>query len=162
MKPEISDTIPADAAQIAFLLRDAFQGEEEVDLMARLRKSKYELVELCARQNGDIIGHICLTEMISPRKWGALAPLSVAPNHQKKGTGSALIFEAINRAKLRGWKALVVLGDPNYYSRFGFSVERAQGYTSPYPILYTGILLLGKYYPPVQGIFTYPAEFEGV
>lgn len=162
MTTVISDFNPADTTQIAFLLREAFEGNEEADLMVRLRTPSLNPIELCARQGVDVIGHICLTEMISPKKWGALAPLSVAPKHQGKGVGSALITEAVRRARSRGWGALVVLGDPKYYGRFGFSTEMAQGYTSPYPILYTGILPLGKPQPPVQGTLTYPTEFEGV
>lgn len=162
MRPVLSNMAPADTAQIESLLCDAFGGRDEVDLMARLRNPELKIIEICAHHGTELVGHIFLSEMILPKKWGALAPLSVASAHQKKGVGTTLVEEAIRRAKAHGWEALVVLGDPKYYGRFGFSTERAEGFTSPYPIKFTGILPFENVKMPVNGVLIYPSEFEGV
>jgi putative acetyltransferase len=46
--------------------------------------------------------------------------------------GSRLIQGALRRAKASGWAAIFVLGSPRYYQRFGFDVEAAKGFSSPY------------------------------
>jgi putative acetyltransferase len=48
------------------------------------------------------------------------------------GVGSRLVHEAIDRAKVKGWEAIFVLGSPNCYERFGFDVAAAKGFSSPY------------------------------
>ena len=51
----------------------------------------------------------------------ALAPVAVLPLFQRKGIGSELIHAGIERCKERRMAAVIVLGDPRYYGRFGFT-----------------------------------------
>lgn len=82
------------------------------------------LVSLIAEDHGAILGHI----MFSPvslfghpalRIMG-LAPMAVAPEHQRKGIGSSLVRAGLNQCKQLGFGAVVVLGHPAYDPRFGF------------------------------------------
>jgi len=62
-----------------------------------------------------------------------LGPLAVDPDHEGKGIGSALMRGAIMEAKKRGHGAILLVGDPSYYERFGFFAEKARHLVMPGP-----------------------------
>jgi putative acetyltransferase len=62
----------------------------------------------------------------------ALAPLAVAPARQRRGIGSALVRRGLDVCRERGRAAVIVLGHPSYYPRFGFSAALARGFRAPY------------------------------
>ena len=70
--------------------------------------------------------------MRSPEGALGLAPVSVRPDLHGNGIGGALIREGLDEARKRGFKAVFVLGDPPYYTRFGFAPELARGYATPF------------------------------
>lgn len=158
---EISMATDAEYTQIDQLLRAAFNGPDEAGLVKRLRSQSADLIELIAKSGGQVVGHICLSRLDEPAEWGALAPLSVAANFRRIGIGASLVCEAIRQAEAARWPALVVLGDPSYYNRFGFDVEKATGFTSLYPIKYTGILELSAFKEDKNKRITYSAAFAG-
>ncbi len=86
-------------------------------------------LSLVAELNGRIVGHVLLTR-VPLRKHGAekhvlaLGPMSVVPSQSHRGIGSELINASINLAKDKGYGAIVVLGHPEYYKRFGFVQAR--------------------------------------
>lgn len=135
---EIIRTVsPADAEAIAALNRAAFGGEEEVGIVARLRSDGLVAVELVAEQGGVIVGHILLSwlpTMMDGRtvKALALAPMAVRPGLQKQGIGGRLIAAALLEARAEGAEAVIVLGHPDYYPRFGFSAALARNLVSPF------------------------------
>ena len=57
----------------------------------------------------------------------AVAPLAVAPSHQGRGIGSALMAELLRRAEVAAWPLVVLLGSPQYYGRFGFEASGPRG-----------------------------------
>jgi putative acetyltransferase len=63
-----------------------------------------------------------------------LAPMAVRPDWQKKGVGSRLVEEGLKRCKQSGYGAVVVLGHPDYYPRFGFSPSVNYGIESEYDV----------------------------
>lgn len=76
-----------------------------------------------AESEEKVIGHIAFTNISIDEKavsWMGLAPVSVLPNHQGEGVGSALIIEGLERIRKSGMNGCVVLGEPEYYNRFGF------------------------------------------
>ncbi|MGZ8361809.1 MAG: GNAT family N-acetyltransferase, partial [Allosphingosinicella sp.] len=123
---------PADRAAIAALVEHAFGQPDEARLIARLRADGDLVLSLVADDGGTILGHVALSLMAAPFRALGLAPVAVAPGHQRQGIAAALIREALDRARADGWGGVFVLGDPAYYRRFGFSPDLASGFDSPY------------------------------
>ena len=123
VRPETAEDIRAiDVVHIS-----AFGGEAEAQLVSALRESRTYNRELSqvAELGGRIVGHVLLTR-VPLRKDGeekhvlALGPMSVVPSQSHRGIGSELINASITLAKEKGYGAIVVLGHPEYYKRFGF------------------------------------------
>lgn len=121
--------MPRDQAAIQRVTSEAFAHSEfghngEAELVDRLRKNCERVVSLVALAEGEIVGHVLFTpaEIRTAERhgqgWG-LGPLSVLPDRQKTGIGSALVREGFARLAADG-EFVVVLGHPEYYPRFGF------------------------------------------
>lgn len=124
---------PADHAAIRAIVVDAFGGEQEADLVDGLRRDGALTVSLVAEVDGRIVGHVALSRLKSPPRALALAPVAVVTDRQRQGVGSALVREAIKRATAaEDADVIFVLGEPAYYSRFGFAPETALPFPSPY------------------------------
>jgi lincosamide nucleotidyltransferase A/C/D/E len=126
-----SETIN-DQDAIREIHRLAFGGPAEAKLVEDLRQSGDAVISLVAERDSRIIGHVLFSKLKAPMKALGLAPVAVHPSFQKQGVGLALIREGLDQAKEDGWTCVFVLGDPAYYGRFGFRVEAAKGYSSPY------------------------------
>ena len=122
----------ADADGVHSLLRDAFENLAEADLVQSLRQDGDMALEMVAELEGRIVGHIAYSQVEAPVWALALAPLSVAPPCQKRGIGGELVRQSLKHCLSKGWEAVFVLGDPQYYQRFGFSVAKAKTFNSPY------------------------------
>lgn len=133
-KFEIRPETKTDYAEIYTLIKTAFEtakvkdGDEQ-EYAANLRKtSKYiQGLSLVAEQDRQLIGHVMFTELeisqtlgINKIKALLIAPLSVKLEYRNCGIGSALVEEGFRLAKLRGYTAVFLCGDPEYYKRFGF------------------------------------------
>ena len=86
---------------------------------------------------GGIVGHIAFSRLTVDGpgpdvRAVALAPLAVAPGRQRAGIGGALVRRGLDELRAQGEELALVLGDPGYYGRFGFSAEAAQGLAMPY------------------------------
>ncbi len=125
-------TSPTDSAQVYKLVSAAFGDSAEADLVTALQDDGDIKISYVAVRNQAIIGHIVLSKMIGSVRALALAPVSVLPDHQKQGIGSALIITALEHAKRDNWDAVFLLGHTAYYPRFGFSAKTAKPFTSPY------------------------------
>ena len=126
---------PGDDEAIFALTRAAFHDAphadgDEAELVERLRGSGDLALSLVALNNDEaIIGHIafspCTVETgegaSKPGEWFQLAPVSVIPLRQKTGIGSQLIEAGLEDMRARGALGIPLVGDPDYYSRFGFS-----------------------------------------
>jgi putative acetyltransferase len=117
----------------AFKTVKVSNGDEQ-NYVGRLRASEGYIAELAlvAEENSEIIGHIMLTKTYvltgNERFEGLiLAPLCVALSDRRCGVGSALVCEGLRLAKGLGFTAVFVVGDPAYYSRFGFRSSRQFG-----------------------------------
>jgi len=117
----------SDTQAIAVVNKSAFGGEAEAQLVAVVRESKSFIPELSlVAEVGDrIAGHILLFHAHLDRQGKqagvlALAPMSVVPSQSHRGIGSTLLEAALAKAAGLGHKAVVVIGHPDYYRRFGF------------------------------------------
>ncbi len=115
------------------LTREAFwnlykPGCDEHLVLHQLRKSSSYVEELdfVALNEGEIIGHIITTkaqvrgQQNKVHEVLCVGPVSVSPSLQGKGIGSKLIHHSIAEARIMGFKAMILFGDPAYYHRFGF------------------------------------------
>lgn len=132
MTTEIRAERPADKAAVRAVVKAAFGRDDEADLVDALRGDNDIALALVAEDGGTMTGHIVLSRLLAPARALALAPVSVLPAHQGRGIGSALIREALRLARQAGWQSVFLLGEPAYYSRFGFRRELAAGFASPY------------------------------
>ena len=125
---------PVDHAAIDAVLRAAFGRADEGDLVGRLRADEDVMFELVAEEAGEIVGHILLSRLWVDRRelYAALAPLAVHPGRQKGGLGSALVRASLETAREFGCHGVLVLGDPAYYGRFGFSADAAREVSAAY------------------------------
>jgi putative acetyltransferase len=155
----VRDEQVADRAAIHEVVRAAFGRQGEADLVDSLREEGSVAIALVALDEEEIVGHILLSKMEAPFAALGLAPLAVRPDRQRSGVGSRLVGAAIERAKKAAWQAVFVLGDPEYYRRFGFDVSLASGFRSPYAGPHFMVLALKGELPVSAGAITYARPF---
>lgn len=113
----------ADVTRAAFTNHPISQNTEEFIINA-LRKAKVLTISLVAEDAGKIVGHIAFSPVeISDGSngWYGLGPVSVLPELQRKGIGKALMQAGIARLQSLGAVGCILVGDPGYYQRFGFT-----------------------------------------
>ncbi len=133
----IRPATPRDFPAIHALVRHAFGQADEADLVERLRADGDALVELVAASDIAIQGHILYSPLKIERDGetlaaAALAPVSVLPACQRSGMGKALIEAGNARCADLGLAAIIVLGHPGYYPRFGFDAALAAPLAAPF------------------------------
>jgi putative acetyltransferase len=123
-----------DQAAIREVVAAAFHKADEADLVERLRAAGDVMFELVEEEDGEIVGHILYSRLWadSLNLYAALAPLAVRPDRQRDGVGKRLTAASLDTAREFGAHAVIVLGHPDYYPKFGFSPEAAQKVKSPY------------------------------
>jgi putative acetyltransferase len=122
---EIRPEEAGDHAAVRHVNEDAFGRPDEADLVDRLRAQADPYLGLVAVEGGEVVGHIAFSPVtLEPpgREIAALglAPMAVLPAHQRAGVGTALVRGGLAAARRAGFDAVVVLGHPAYYPRFGF------------------------------------------
>jgi putative acetyltransferase len=128
---------PRDREAIRLVEEQAFGQRAEAGLVDALVGDGDTVLELVAVDEGQVVGHILFSRLHvqnGAKKFAAvaLAPLAVEPTFHGTGIGGALVREAHVRLKRAGEKLSVVLGDPAYYGRFGYSHARAEKFDSEY------------------------------
>lgn len=128
---------PRDRAAIRLVEEHAFGQNTEAGLVDALVAGNDVVLELVAEEEGAVVGHILFSRLYVQNGAEAfpavaLAPLAVEPSFHGTGIGGALIREAHVRLKEAGETLSIVLGDPVYYGRFGYSHGRAAGFASDY------------------------------
>lgn len=161
----IREREPADDEAIRRLNDLVFGGPFEGKLIDELRDAFIDAVELVAVEDDTIVGHIlfsALTTMVDDDAVPtlSLAPMCVHPDQQRSGIGSALVEVGLELARRREWQAVVVLGHPDYYPRFGFSAELASGLDSPFEgESFMALELVPGALDGDDGLVVYPAAF---
>jgi putative acetyltransferase len=111
-------------------------GDEEVDIVrgSWATGAPEERIELVADVDGAVAGHVLAVPGRVDGRAAAVAgvaPVCVAPGHQGRGVGTALMGELVQRATDRRWPLLVLLGEPAFYGRFGFEPAGPLGLIYP-------------------------------
>lgn len=134
----ISAERPDDIDAVHRLNASAFDTRAEADLVDALRARARPVVSLVAKEADMVVGHIMFSPVSlsgarAPRIMG-LAPMAVAAAYRGRGVGSALVVEGLARCRQLGFGAVVVLGHPGYYPRFGFVNASRFGISSEYDV----------------------------
>ncbi|MDM9623486.1 N-acetyltransferase [Rhizobium sp. S96] len=158
----IRDEHKTELSEISRIVAEAFGGTDESLLIERLREDGDAVVSLVAVIGDAIAGHVMLSPMTAPFDALGLAPLSVRPEYQKQGAGTALVRAAITRAREMGASAIFVLGDPEYYGRFGFRADLATGFSSPYAGRHFMVLPLASALESTLGQVDYAPAFSSL
>lgn len=129
--PEITirDETPADYAEITAVTEAAFNtldisSHTEQFIVQTLRKAGALTISLVAVVDGRLVGHIAFSPIAisdGTPGWYGLGPVSVLPELQKMGVGSALIRAGLDRLKSIGARGCCLVGHPGYYIKFGFA-----------------------------------------
>ncbi|WET78429.1 N-acetyltransferase [Amycolatopsis sp. QT-25] len=163
--------IPADRAAIHAVHLAAFAKHSVSVVEARLVDELREdgaligALSIVAEREGKVVGHVCC----SPAQLGSdeksavgLGPLGVLPEYHASGIGSALVHAVLGAADALGYGAVVLLGDPAYYARFGFVLAAQHGITPPVAewAPHFQVRTLRAYRPDLQGEFRYSPAFD--
>ncbi len=154
-----------DAQPIRDLLQACFPGFAEADLVEKLRRDGDLVLSLVAEDEGVVIGYIAFSRLLVETEDGripavALAPLAVYTEYQSQGVATRLVREGHACVAAIGEKLSVVLGEPHYYGRFGYSPHRASAFTSEYQSPYLMAISFGA--APWEGRLVYPAAFDAL
>lgn len=143
--------------EAAFETHPISQHTEQFIVLA-LRAAKVLTLSLVAEVEGKVVGHIAFSPVTisdGSTGWFGLGPISVLPERQRRGIGKALMQEGLSLLEGMGAKGCVLVGDPNYYERFGFR-NRPE-------LVYEGIpqeyFLALPFDSPAQGTVTFHEAF---
>jgi putative acetyltransferase len=145
----------------------AADGSLEANLVDELRADGDLVPALClvAESEGVVVGHVAMSRAFlddRPAPLVALGPLGVLPEQQGTGVGSALMHATIAAADALGERAIILLGHPTYYPRFGFGPAVDHGITPPqdWGPAYFMVRRLGAWGDGLTGAFRYAPAFE--
>lgn len=128
---------PDDHDAVRAVVSAAFGEDSVAELLDALRTSPAWLdLSWVAEDEAGVVGHVSLTRawVDDPRALVdvlVLSPLSVRPDHQRAGVGTALVTEALARAAELDEPLVFLEGDPGYYSRLGFVAAGPLGFSAP-------------------------------
>ena len=123
---------PADIPSIRAVNERAFGQPDEAALVDAVRARGERRISLVAVAGERVAGHILFTPVTIQGPDRAceavgLAPLAVDPDLQRRGIGSRLVAQGLDRCRALEYRIAVVLGHPAFYPRFGFVPARLHG-----------------------------------
>ena len=137
----------------------AYSDGSEVGIVEALRRDGDLTLSLVAEDAERIVGHIAISPVTisdGSEGWYGLGPISVLPACQRSGIGHRLMQRAIADMREREARGIVLLGDPAYYSRFGFEHDPKLAYPGPPPEYFQRLVLAGD---APEGIVSYARGF---
>lgn len=160
----ISAETPDDIDAIFALTQQAFQDhphsqQTEGYIIDALRAGGALTLSLVAREDGRVVGHIAFSPVSvsdGAADWYALGPVAVLPAEQGRGIGKALIEAGLAALKAQGATGCVVVGEPAYYTRFGFARMPALTYPGVPPQYF----MAQVFTRPAAGEVTHHAGFS--
>ncbi|MFW9893917.1 MAG: GNAT family N-acetyltransferase [Candidatus Thorarchaeota archaeon] len=124
----IRNEVASDIEAISDVTKTAFENHPysnntEQFIINALRGANALAISLVAELEEKVVGHIAFSPVTfsdGSENWYGLGPISVLPDYQKQGIGTKLVNKGLSLLKALGAKGCVLVGDPNYYERFGF------------------------------------------
>lgn len=158
---DIREEMRSDRAAIHRLHVRAFGRPDEAGLVDRLRADGDTVISLVGHVDGELAGHVLFSRMDAPVPALGLAPVSVDLHHRRQGLAARLIHTGIGCARRQGWAGIFVLGEPDYYARFGFSRAAAEAFSCAYTGEYFMALALSARFPR-RGHVAYAPAFSAL
>jgi putative acetyltransferase len=158
-----ADVSAIEAVTISAFLHAPHMSHTEHFIVNALRKAGQLTISLVADAAGTVIGHVAISPVsISDGvpDWYGLGPISVAPEFQRRGVGSRLMREALRVLRENGASGCVLLGEPGYYSRFGFQVDPNLNLPGVPPEYFQAISFGASRIPRPGGIVSYHLSFN--
>jgi putative acetyltransferase len=159
---------PEDTAAVRRVHQAAFPTAAEADLVDRLRKGGKAAVSLVAVDAGQIVGHVVFSPVtfdppLAVTAFG-LAPMAVLADHWKHGVGRRLVQNGLAECHARGACLVVVLGEPDYYERFGFERASRHGLRNEFGAedAFMVYMLEAGAHPPPGTLVKYAPEFAAL
>ena len=164
LTPTIRRETAEDIPGIYAVVRAAFARPGEADLVEALRRADALTVSAVAVVGSCIVGHVAFSPVtIDHHSALALAPVAVEPASQRQGIGAALIRWGLDECRRLGHDVVIVLGEPAYYCRFGFTPASQFGIVCPFPVPSEAFMVL-ELSPGAaaarRGVVRYRPEFE--
>jgi putative acetyltransferase len=157
---KIRQETAADGAAIRALLEESFPTDAESRLVERLRNEEDAVIALIAEVDGAVAAYAMFSRMTAPFQAVGLGPVATDGKARKKGLANALIREGLDRARVDGWDACFVLGNPRFYGRFGFRADLAAGFSCVYAgPSFMAIALQSAGLPVAKGRVAYAEAF---
>jgi putative acetyltransferase len=149
---------PRDRAAVRVLNEGAFEGSTEADLVEALHREGAAVVALVAEVAGEV-------ENANGRRLVGLAPMAVTPPLHRRGIGSLLVREGLERCRALGFDGVVLVGHAEYYPRFGFLPAHRFGLRCEYdvpPEVFMALELAEGSLRGVSGLVRYHRAFAEV
>lgn len=164
---EVRAAQESDREEILAVHASAFPTDSESRLVARLFDAGAASPSLVAVVSGRIVGHVMFSEVtVDGAKCGGLglAPLAVLASHRRLGIGARLCRVGLESCRAAGANFAVVLGEPDYYSRFGFTTASRYGLGNEYGVdpEFMAVGLRGPDSIRVRGLVRYRPEFSAL
>jgi putative acetyltransferase len=157
---------PRDVTAVHAVHTASFPTDLEARLVDRLRAAGRLRVSLVAEIGGAVVGHIAFSPVTaaSAAVGAGLAPVAVAEPHRRQGIAAALVRAGLEACHAAGFGWAVVLGEPAYYSRFGFRPATECGLADEYGggPAFQAIELVPGALPVGAGLVRYDPEFAAV
>jgi len=165
MNIEIRNETAADVPVIEAVTAAAFLNAPHADhteqfIVNALRNAGKLTISLVGEAAGTLVGHVAVSPVSisdGASGWFGLGPVSVVPEHQGRGVGGSLVREALRLLREQGAAGCVVVGEPRYYSRFGFQADPRLTFPEV-PAEYLQAIPFGSSRP--QGVVSYHEAFN--
>ena len=167
MPVEIRVATAGESAAVRAVHVAAFPTAQEADLVERLERDGDAVLSLVAAEGEVIVGHILMSRMTADgdgRAYRAvgMAPVAILPDRQNEGIGGMLVRAAVGRMRDQSEELVFLVGEPDYYRRFGFAAATAAPFASGYSGPYFMALALNGAEPPAAGRADYAPAFAGL
>jgi putative acetyltransferase len=159
---------PADIPAVRRVHEAAFPTRAEADLVDRVRADGKASVSLIAQDDGNVIGHALFSPVTFDPAAAvtafALAPMAVMPGHEKHAVGRRLVQNGLAECHAQGACLVVVLGEPDYYGRFGFERASRHGLRNEFGAEeeFMVFLLDARAHPTPGTLVKYAPEFSAL